>query len=240
MNFRQNLLLFVVVCAICFAASCARKEKAVVDLSVEEKVVEVKQDEIKLEETGKAVVTAQQSWQAPPQKMGDNSEVTVMHDGFGNKLEKRYFKGHSRLDYVLVRTAANGRREVIIYGQSGERKSIGGELADRVMTASADEIANTAKIYGTRLDLKNQVIMPETVQTKPQQTSVPMPVTLPQQPEQSQQQTQPPPVTVREKEAKVEEQVRETWEERDSTENPRAKPQKAEVKAGKKEGREDE
>lgn len=244
MNSRTYLLSFAVVFAVCLASACARQEKAVVNLGVDEKVVEVKHGEIKLEETGKDVVTAQPSSQTPTQKMGDNSEVTVMYDGFGNKLERRYFKNHPRLDTVIVRTAANGRREILIYGQNGERKSVEGEIANRLMNASADEIANAAKIYETRPDGRNRVITPETVQTKPQQPSVSMPAALPsqpqpEQPQQQQQQTQQP-VTVREKEARVEEQVRETWEEKDSTEGSRTRPQKAEVKAGKKEGREDE
>jgi hypothetical protein len=241
MNFRPHLSLFVVF-AICFAAACARKEKAVVDLSLDEKVIEVNHGEIKLEETGgKDIATAQQSSQTAPQKMGDNSEITVMYDGFGNKLERRSFKGHPRLATVIVRTAADGRREISVYGQNGARKSIEGEIVDRVLTASADEIANAAKIYETRPDIKNQTMPTVTaVQTNPvqPQMSVPMPVTLPQ----PQAQEPPPPqqpVTVQEKQTKVEEQVKETWEERDSTANPGIRTQKAEVKVGKKEGRED-
>jgi hypothetical protein len=214
-------MLFIVWLG-CFAA-CARKEKAVLDLHVEQKVVEVKQDEIKFDDDEKKyIATSLPSSQSAPRKMSDNSEIVEMRDGFGNKLEKRYFKGHPRLDSVIIRTAPDGRREIIIYGQNGERKSVEGELLDRLMTASADEIANAAKLYGTRPALRNRAITSQTEQTKnqpPVSTSVTSP---PQQ-----------PVTIQPNETTVEEPVQETPEKTDSTENSPPNPQKEEVKEDK-------
>ncbi|HEX8367896.1 MAG TPA: hypothetical protein VF604_05090 [Pyrinomonadaceae bacterium] len=223
MNFRLYLLLLAVLPS-CFAA-CARKEKAVVDLRVDEKVIEVRRDEVTIGETAKDNVTERQSSQTAPQKISDNSEITVMYDGFGNKLEKRYFKGHPRLDSVLVRTAADGRREILAYGRNGEKRPIDGELGNRLMSASADEIANAAKIYGTRPVIRNQVITSQNEQTKPQ-SPVSTSVTV-----------QQPPATMPQNETTVEEPVQKTPETNNSTENPPTKPQE-EVKEEKKENRE--
>jgi len=220
MNFRLSTLLFIIP-LICFAA-CARKEKAMVDLPVDEKVIEVKHDEVTLDDTeSQAVMTTQPASQTAPQKMSDNSEITVMYDGFGNKLEKRYFKGHPRLNSVLVRTAADGRREILVYGQNGEKTTIEGDLAERLMTASADEIANTTKIYGTRPNTRRQqTVMVENGQTTPQTQTLP-PVTL-------------PPATVQPEETKsettVEEQAKEMQDNVDSTPKPPVEPQKEENK----------
>ncbi|HLM01985.1 MAG TPA: hypothetical protein VK400_13095, partial [Pyrinomonadaceae bacterium] len=161
MNFRAYLSLptgavFLAFC--CFFASCARKEKAVLDLHIEEKVIQVKHDEVVIDDSDlENISNAGQSSQTAPQKLSDFSEVTVMYDGFGNKLERRFFRGHPRLDTVIVKTTADGRREIMIYGQNGERKTIDGELGNRLLTASADEIANAAKIYETRPDRSRMI-----------------------------------------------------------------------------------
>jgi hypothetical protein len=220
MNFRLSSLLFIVL-LVCFTA-CARKEKAMVELPVDEKVIEVKHDEVRLDDTeSQAVMTTQPAAQTAPQKMSDNSEITVMYDGFGNKLEKRYFKGNLRLNSVLVRTAADGRREILVYGQNGERSTVDGALADRLMTASADEIVNAAKINGTRPSIwKQQTVTVKNEQTVPPTETLP-PVTL-------------PPPTVQPEEIKdettIEEKAEEIRDNVDSTRKPPVEPRKEENK----------
>ncbi|HEX8738031.1 MAG TPA: hypothetical protein VF721_22045 [Pyrinomonadaceae bacterium] len=211
MNFRPYLLLLAVSLS-CFAA-CARKEKAVLDLRSDEKVIEVKQDEVRLDEAAKDNVTARQSSQTARQKMSDNSEITVMYDGYGNKLEKRYFKGNPRLTSVLIRTAADGRREILVYGQNGEKRTIDGEIADRLLSAPADEIANAAKLYETPSIYRNRKLITQNQQPKPQ-TPVTTIVT--------------PPVATEQPETTVQESTQETPKTSDSNENPEL--QKEQVK----------
>lgn len=224
MNFRLCLLMLVVLLG--GSAACARKEKAVMDLRVDEKVIEVRHDEVTIGETGKDNVSERQSSQLAPQKMSDKSEITVMFDGFGNKLEKRYFKGHPRLHSVLIRTAVDGRREILVYGQNGEKNSVDGELGKRLLSASADEIANAAKIYESRPVIRNRAITVQNEQTKPQ-PPVSTSAALPQPPEP----TQPSETT-------VEEPIQETPENKDSNENPPTEPQKEEAKEGIKQDKE--
>src|SRR5215213_3534151 len=213
MNCRPYLLLLAVLLS-CFAA-CARKEKDVLDLHDDEKVIEVKQDEVRLADINPDKVTNQQSSQTAPQKMSDKSEITVMYDGFGNKLEKRYFKGDPRLSSVLIRTAADGRREILVYGQNGEKKTIDGEIANRLLSASADEIANAAKLYETRSIYKGRIMITQNQQPKAQP---PVSTSVPQ------------PVPVQQTETTVQEPVQETPKTADSNENSTTKPQKGQVK----------
>lgn len=217
MNFRLCSLL-IIIPLVCFAA-CARKEKAIVDMHVEEKVVEVKYNEVSLDDAAiNNSVTAQPASQTAPQKMSDNSEVTVMYDGFGNKLEKRYFKGHPRLSSVLIRTGADGRREILVYGQNGEKTTVESDLADRLLTASADEIATTAKIYGTRSNIRRQptLVVGNGQTTSPSQTlpTVNVPPSAPIQPEESRNETT------------VDERAKEMQQNIESNQKPPVEPQK--------------
>ena len=80
----------------------------------------------------------------------DRSEITTMYDGYGNKTETRYFKGHSRLKFILVRTSASGETQTFVYGYGNEVKNLPENLADKALNASADELANAAGVYETQ------------------------------------------------------------------------------------------
>lgn len=101
---------------------------------------------------GKSVRTFGEKKADTVQKGMDNSQISTMYDGYGNKLEKRYFSGNSRISYIMVETAADGTVEIKVYGQSGESAKLPPEMAERALTARGDEIADTAHIYKTAAD----------------------------------------------------------------------------------------
>lgn len=76
-----------------------------------------------------------------------NSEITLMTDGFGNKVEKRLFNDHARLSYLTVRTPVNGTPEIEVYGHNGQRRTLPADMLDRALTGSGDEIADAAQIF---------------------------------------------------------------------------------------------
>jgi hypothetical protein len=80
--------------------------------------------------------------------LSDSSEVETLIDGFGNKVETRFFKGHPRLRLLILRTSLKGVQEVTVYGNGGATKIVAG-LGDRALTASGDEIANAAQLFAT-------------------------------------------------------------------------------------------
>lgn len=82
-------------------------------------------------------------------KGNDNSEITTMIDKYGNKTEMRAFPGHERLTSVFVRTSPEGVSEALVYGQSGKVRALPANISERAMTATADELANSAGIYNT-------------------------------------------------------------------------------------------
>lgn len=86
----------------------------------------------------------------PTLTFADKSELVTMFDGYGNKTETRYFKGHPRLQLVTIRTAAGGMKQVIVYGFGSDVKMMPEEFAEKALTASATEIANAAELKTTR------------------------------------------------------------------------------------------
>ncbi len=76
----------------------------------------------------------------------DNSKISITFDRYGNKTEKRVFNYNPRLSFVIMRTSADGEKQIFVYAQSGEVKNLPENMLDKVLTASADEIANSAGI----------------------------------------------------------------------------------------------
>jgi hypothetical protein len=80
--------------------------------------------------------------------LSDKSVIETLVDGFGNKIETRYFTENPRLRMLVLRTSINGKQEVTVYGYGSDTKFVP-ELADQALTASGDEIANAAQLYAT-------------------------------------------------------------------------------------------
>lgn len=77
---------------------------------------------------------------------GDGSQIEIMYDNLGNKTETRKFN-NSLLKFVLLRTAADGSRQVFVYGQNGMVNSLPENMLDKVLTAPSNELANAAGIF---------------------------------------------------------------------------------------------
>lgn len=95
----------------------------------------------------KAVSVAGENSQEITKIASDNSKITTMFDRYGNTTETRYFNYHTRLSFILLRTSATGEKQVFVYGQNGEVKSLPENMLDKVLTASANELANSAGIF---------------------------------------------------------------------------------------------
>jgi hypothetical protein len=76
----------------------------------------------------------------------DGSKITTVFDRYGNKSETRYFNSNPRLHFIILRTTGEGYREVFVYGQDGTVRQLPENMLDKVTTASADEIANSAGV----------------------------------------------------------------------------------------------
>jgi hypothetical protein len=98
----------------------------------------------------------------------DNSKITTMVDRFGNKTETRHFNYHPRVSFILLQTSADGKKQVFVYGQNGEVKSLPENMLNEVLTASPDEIANSAGI----IQQQRQTLI--TVQNNPSSSATPM------------------------------------------------------------------
>lgn len=102
----------------------------------------------------------------------DGSKINIAYDGFGNKTETRCFND-LRVKCLQLKTPANGQREVFVFGHNGQTKKLPENMLDRVLTASANEIANAAAIYDFKKETRPQITSSEIPQqSKPLQ---PMP-----------------------------------------------------------------
>ncbi len=83
-------------------------------------------------------------------KASDNSTISTMYDGMGNKTEVREFLSDALVQRVLIRTSTDGTTQLFVYAQNGQVKRIDGKSAGNMLNASASEIARAAQIYESR------------------------------------------------------------------------------------------
>ncbi len=83
------------------------------------------------------------------QTLSDKSELETRYDAYGNKIETRRFKNHTLVDIVVVRTATNKIKQIFVYG-FGDVVSMPEDFASTALSASSDEIANSAGLKTTR------------------------------------------------------------------------------------------
>lgn len=155
MNFRLTIFLLLTAFSSMLFSGCtnvesknSESEEIVIDSGSKPVNVEVVITDADLQEKDSQISTAQESTQLAKRFLADKSEVETMIDGYGNKTETRYFREHLRLRCVILRTAVDGSQEVTVYGYGGDVK-IFADLGDKALTASGDEIANTAELTAT-------------------------------------------------------------------------------------------
>lgn len=150
------LLAFVSVTALsgCSGSQAApqQPEEVVLDKDYNSKTGEIVIDDSAFNDKSVQVSTDSLSKDEGARTLTDKSRIETLVDGFGNKSETRYFPGHPRIKFVLVRTGIDKTRTVTVYGY-GDARNVD-ELGNIALTASADELADKAKLYNTR-GLKN-------------------------------------------------------------------------------------
>lgn len=154
MNFKFIAFLFLALVSptlfsACTSAASKEQEEVVITDAAKTSGDEIIINNSDLKKENAQIATSQQSSEMPKRILADKSEVETLVDGYGNKTEKRYFTGHPRLRFLVLQTAANGQREVTVYGYGGDIKVVSG-LDDNALTASADEIADTSQLFKTR------------------------------------------------------------------------------------------
>lgn len=76
----------------------------------------------------------------------DGSQITTMYDGFGNKTETRFFNDNFLLQDIMLRTSVKGEKQIFVFGQNGTVINLPVDMADKVLTAPANELAVAAGI----------------------------------------------------------------------------------------------
>lgn len=187
MNFRQYLLavitgLFVLLNFSCAKISSSAGTEVVFDdgYQTQAKKNEVTIDDSSFSQTSQ-LSTKREAHEETPVQLKDGSILTVSFDAFGNKTEKREFPGDSRLLMLSVTTSADGKQEIMVRGRNLERKSLPPEMFDRVLTTSADEIAQTAGIFAAQRETELPPVIAMRQEQQQQTKQIYQPAQIPQQ-----------------------------------------------------------
>lgn len=118
--------------------------------SFENKKGEIVFDDIDYEDYKVVHQTSGESSEEISKIVEDDSVINTMYDGFGNKTETRSFNSNTLVKKVVMRTLANGERQIFVYAQNGEVINLTSDKSDKVLTVPGNEIASLAKIYESR------------------------------------------------------------------------------------------
>ncbi len=113
------------------------------------------------------IKTTKESRQETVRNLADKSQVVIGYDGYGNKIITRNFDNDPRLKKIILRIAADGSTRVTVFAQNGEIKGLPENMLDKILSSSANELANSSQIYETREDRDTRI--EETARRKKEQ-----------------------------------------------------------------------
>ncbi len=153
-----KLLVLLSIFLLIFGTACSTNNQSDNEVFINDKEVYASNsDEVVLSDDSDFQIDSPSSNSKNPAqtrtvRAEDNSEITVMIDTLGNKSEMRVFSNHPRLASILMRTSADGHKQTFAYDQNGKVKPLPENMIEKAMTASADELANSAGIYTAKTE----------------------------------------------------------------------------------------
>lgn len=190
--FAFHLVLF----SVFFSVSCLKKQDGG---GIEQEIViddgyktapasgEIIIEDRSLDETNNQTAGTRAAPREIPKFIADNSRITTMYDGYGNKTETRFFDNNPLLNSIIIRTSAAGDKQIFVNAQNGAVGHLPQNMFDRALSASANDLAAAANIVEGRresavpsLAESNPPLQPLPSYKFPVRT--PMPQTLPPEP----------------------------------------------------------
>lgn len=154
MNRKFSFILVVIVCLFTSCSSLSKSESESVreeivfndgyngnEVVIEDKDLNGKEGTTPVPVKGNEEITKIEE---------DNSRISVVTDRYGNRIETRTFNQDPQLALIVLQTSADGKKQVFVYGQNGDVKSVPENMLNKIMTAPANEIASAAGISVTR------------------------------------------------------------------------------------------
>jgi hypothetical protein len=151
---------FMSACAVGEASSGGKQEVVFDDGSSRQNKNEIVITDADIDERDLAAISGEKTSREQTVIAADKSKITTTFDTYGNKTETRCFVNHPRLDCVVVMTPANGKKQMLVYPVGSGAKDLPENEAEKVLTASADELANIAGVYETRDDIAKKPVSP--------------------------------------------------------------------------------
>lgn len=150
MNFK--FYVFSLIILVSFSISCSKNEsKQLEEVVFDDGSKTSDKSEVVFDDNilfgNEPVSMTKESSQETSQTLSDASKIIVMYDGYGNKTEIRTFNNDLRLRQVILRSFADGRKQVFVYGQNGKVSPLPAEMIDEVMITPSSAIASAAGIY---------------------------------------------------------------------------------------------
>ncbi|HXG85595.1 MAG TPA: hypothetical protein VNI84_16345, partial [Pyrinomonadaceae bacterium] len=102
--------------------------------------------------------------------------ISTTFDRYGNRTETRTFDNNPRLAFIILRTSLKGKKQVFVYGQNGDVKSLPENMLDKILTATANDLAAAAGISEGRAQSQTFVQSTQPLKTMP---SYKFPVQMP-------------------------------------------------------------
>lgn len=176
--------ILIIAVFVFIAASCSgdtdksvagdRKEVFVKDNYRTTKNGELLVDDRDFQHAQKPVATSRAVSKEKPKPAADNSQISTMFDGFGNKTETRVFSNHPLLQRIVVRTSTNGHKKVFVYGNNGDVNGLAAGLHYRALTASANELAKSVGLLNGR-DRESQPYFLQFLRPEPEEARLILP-----------------------------------------------------------------
>jgi len=160
MNFKLISLLLFSLSASVFFSACAGAEskvaeEVVIDNGANSPNREVIITSADIKDDRPEISMTTEGGNLGKKVLTDQSFIETIIDGFGNRIETRYFPEQSRLRMLILRTSSDGKHEVTVYGKGGDTKIVA-ELKANALTASSEEIARIANLSSTPTYTTNQ------------------------------------------------------------------------------------
>ena len=148
---------FLAIVLLCLSASCSSFDNNEGAIARDEVIIDdgyktaadgaIIIDDADFEGKTNSIAVSRKGSEEITQIAKDGSQINVMYDSYGNKVETRKFNNNPLLKFVLLRTSVDGSKQVFVYGQRGEVKSLPENMLNKILTAPANELANSAGIF---------------------------------------------------------------------------------------------
>lgn len=149
-----NLLLFLITLQFACSDSAKNAANQPREINFDDRLKIVKNQETGKYEAASFDEKNEKDFQNSTKTLPDNSTLSTMFDGAGNKTETRFFDNHPLIKNIILRTSVRGEKQIFVYAQNGDIKNLSENTIAKALTSSANELSAAAGIFEQRKNNK--------------------------------------------------------------------------------------